>query len=671
MQATLSKIYWHCTLASWVIYFRFGLISWIWVHNFNQDLYIPIDIHPNEIDNTDASIIQSGIPTSIKWDYLLKIAASGEVSLLDSRLSLLKSQEIFIIWDSIQDRVIIDFVHNKLPIYAGLSRIQAVVVTPGASLVLDQTDPVFVDNALPSIRAKIMFVFWNSFSSLNPAQALRSWAGAHSGPMSSRHGLMYLIDEASRFNSPLFFSDLFTSDNLSALEYMGYLSQINTLVIENKIINIDRTNKMTDFIFDEINNNILLGDNDYAHLIDLQSDCNLAPNYRGDEASMGSLSLPCKKLLINQAITNPSDPLVLGGDFSTSPLGDPATAQQVFGYIASHPWLKVATTNDLSTDNRTLEALNSLSTAMNSGNNPGNNTETLVQRQVSTAIRQSPPNQLSLLARSIYSVLIKPAEPGLASLHSAYIGQLGLLLKGAEWAEAPTASQNCSTDLDYDGANECILSTETVYAVIEPQGGYIPVLFFKDAQGVHQIIGPTWEFYVGLSDPSEWNPGFGLRGDPAQLLGAFQDQFTDWQTYSPEITHDEIILRDITGSIAKSFSIAGDRIQIQLQNMSESQKIPIPLAVDPWTRFTPEWGPKYSGITAGNSYIWGVDPGMMVKVTSTGKLDGYAFNDTLSMMSQPEDPNYDYSLGHYLPFPMAVVDIYPSNESTITIEILP
>ncbi len=315
--------------------------------------------------------------------------------------------------------------------------------------------------------------------STSPGTPLLGWCAF--GTTNSRHGLLYLIDEASRFDSPLFFSDLFTSDNLSALEYMGYLSQINTLVIENKIINIDRTNKMTDFIFDEINNNILLDENDYAHLIDLQSDCNLTPNYRGDEALMGSLSLPCKKLLINQAITNPSDPLVLGGDFSTSPLGDPATAQQVYGYIASHPWLKVATINDLSTDNRTLEALNSLPTAMNSGNNPDNNPEMLVQRQVSTAIRQAPPNQLSILARSIYSVLTKPAEPGLASLHSAYIGQLGLLLKGAQWAEVPTASQYCSIDLDYDGANECILSTETVYAVIEPQGGYIPVLFQRRA----------------------------------------------------------------------------------------------------------------------------------------------------------------------------------------------
>ncbi len=637
----------------------------------NQDIYIPIDTHPNGTVLRADSYGHLGILTRLNWDYLLKIAASGEVSLLDSRLSQLESQEIFIIWDSMQDRVIIDFVHNQLPIYDGLSRVQAVVAAPGGNLVLDQTSPVFVDDALPTARTKIMFVFWNSYSSLNPAQALRSWAGAHSGPMSSRHGLLYLIDEASQSNSTLFIYDLFTPGNISALEYSGSLSQINRLVRENTIINIDNTNGKSIFIFSRLNNNILFGDNDYAHYINLQSDCNLTPNYKGDEVSVGSLSLACKKLLINQAITYPSDPLVLGGDFSTSPFGDPATAQQVFGYIASHPWLQTATINDLSTEKRTLEALNSLSTAINSGNNPGNITETLVQRQVSIALRQAPANQLSILAQSIYSELTKPAEHRLASLRSAYIGQLGLLLKGAEWAEAPTAIQTCSIDLDYDGENECILSTDSVYAVIEPQGGYIPVLFSKDAQGVHQIIGPTWEFSVGLSDPSKWNPGLGLQGDPAQLLGAFQDQYTDWQTYSPEITHDEILLRDKAGSIAKSFSIAGDRIQIHLQNVPQSQKVPVPLAVDPWIRFTPDWGQKYSGKIAGNSYIWGLDPGIMVKVTSTGKIDAYAFNDTLSMMSRPEDPNYDYSSGHYLPFPMAVVDIYPSNESYITIETLP
>ncbi len=58
-----------------------------------QDLYIPIDIHPNEIDNTDAPIIESSISTGMNWDYLLRIAASGEVSLLDSRLSLLNNED--------------------------------------------------------------------------------------------------------------------------------------------------------------------------------------------------------------------------------------------------------------------------------------------------------------------------------------------------------------------------------------------------------------------------------------------------------------------------------------------------------------------------------------------------------------------------------------------------
>ena len=52
-----------------------------------------------------------------------------------------------------------------------------------------------------------------------------------------------------------------------------------------------------------------------------------------------------------------------------------------------------------------------------------------------------------------------------------------------------------------------------IFIVIEKDGGYIPFVFTRDAQGIHQIIGPTWEFIIGLSDPSSWDIKLGVRSE--------------------------------------------------------------------------------------------------------------------------------------------------------------
>jgi hypothetical protein len=225
--------------------------------------------------------------------------------------------------------------------------------------------------------------------------------------------------------------------------------------------------------------------------------------------------------------------------------------------------------------------------------------------------------------------------------------------------------------LDYDNATECILADKTKFLVIEPQGGYIPFFFSLDAQGVHQIIGPTWEFVVGLSDPSTWQPNLGIRADSAQILGALQDPFSDWKNYTAQIEGNAINLIDNSGAISRSFTLTDDGVDIQIQTSLDVNKTIIPLVVDPWTRFTPGWGNLYFGEISGSSYTWGLQSGIRVRISSSAPISTYAFNDTFSMMSKPEDPNFDYSPGHYLPFPMAVIEVNNSNEYSISVDILP
>jgi hypothetical protein len=59
----------------------------------------------------------------------------------------------------------------------------------------------------------------------------------------------------------------------------------------------------------------------------------------------------------------------------------------------------------------------------------------------------------------------------------------------------------------------------------------------------------------------------------------------------------------------------------------------------------------------------GILEGKMIKLHSTNPITTYTFNATRKALFAQEDPNFDYTPGHYLPFPMAVVEV-TSHETT-------
>ncbi len=195
--------------------------------DLENDIYIPIDTNPG---GTFALLTHdnSEIRSDLQWDYLLKITRTGDAGIIDSQYAPVNGPLLFVIFDSSQDRIIIDVMHNHLPIYPGITRLQAIVTTPGSSIVADRS-AIFAIDSPPPPRVQVVFAFWDTFSASTPAQALRSWAGAHSGPMSSRHGLKYLLDAAERHHTTVFLLDLLTQENLSALDYMHAISQIRDL----------------------------------------------------------------------------------------------------------------------------------------------------------------------------------------------------------------------------------------------------------------------------------------------------------------------------------------------------------------------------------------------------------------------------------------------------------
>ena len=694
-------------------------------NELGKDIYIPLDTNPGGNDQimTNSHVIMK---SEIYWDYLVQINSSRTVEILDGQLSGMTGVEIFVDYDTLQDSIVISLDQSHLPIYARLMKLQVIITPSNQSIVLDKSEPFTVDSPSPS-RAKLLFAFWNAFSSITPAQSLRSWAGAHAGPMSSRHGLKYLLDGVSQNNSTVFMLDLVTPDSLSALDYLNALpiirnmaargtlalTEVGNISVSVKTGEITKSTRL-DYVDNYLNlydtwqvdNNIksiyqfgnfdfvyfwnkygmlnkyydILGSNDYAKYNSSNIPCDLLPFGTTTISNSNDLSLACKALFLSYAWSQPTTPLLLGGDFSTSLLGDPAISSKVFSYIYTHPWIQVLSLNDLITS-RDILSHSSIPTeelpfSYDTGTQqPGiiasNNSEEL-QGKVYKALLQAPKNRLTTLAWQVFSNLTQSSPLELSALKSNYIGQIGFILAGAEWAEDPTSSNTFEVEKDYDGLLECKLTNDNIFAIVEPEGGYIPVVFARDVLGIHQIIGPTWEFIVGLSDASSWNPYLGVRGDSAQYLGAFQDQFDRWKIYDVNGSGNEISMFSKDMTMRKSIIISPNSIHVDILNLLQLQiTSSIPLVIDPWVRYTYGWGDLFYKTTSASTVQWGIISGEVVEIYSTQPINVFSFNDNHDLMSFPENPNYDYSRGYYPPYPMSVAEITASGDYSIDITINP
>jgi hypothetical protein len=82
----------------------------------------------------------------------------------------------------------------------------------------------------------VLLAFWNTVPAYTPAQALRRWDGAHTGPYGERHGLHLLLQAVRRSKVPVVLLDLKTPAALSALDFLGKLPQIQNLSTQGLLI---------------------------------------------------------------------------------------------------------------------------------------------------------------------------------------------------------------------------------------------------------------------------------------------------------------------------------------------------------------------------------------------------------------------------------------------------
>jgi hypothetical protein len=69
--------------------------------------------------------------------------------------------------------------------------------------------------------------------------------------------------------------------------------------------------------------------------------------------------------------------------------------------------------------------------------------------------------------------------------------------------------------------------------------------------------------------------------------------------------------------------------------------------------------------------VWGLEKGPMVRIQTKGPIMIRAFNDSLSLLASPEDPDHDYPAGFYVPFPMAIAEINVQNGYFLRLDRLP
>ena len=81
-----------------------------------------------------------------------------------------------------------------------------------------------------------------------------------------------------------------------------------------------------------------------------------------------------------------------------------------------------------------------------------------------------------------------------------------VLIEAAHWLASPSTSASLK-DIDWDGVDEVVLTSDRFMAVIDPVGGAVPWAFGIGADGQpYQVVGPTMDYYTGdCCRPDYWN----------------------------------------------------------------------------------------------------------------------------------------------------------------------
>lgn len=595
-------------------------------------------------------------------------------------------------------------------------KFQVFITSPGSSIISDFSPP-FRNGDLPPERAPLVLAFWNTFPAYTPAQALRRWDGAHTGPLGERHGLSVLLHNVRRHKVPIVLLDLGNPAYLSALDFIGGYALIKELVNAKLVSLADPLPGSPSYsIFPdglpEWANRYALAEvrqvksrfslpagrigytpnkpvgelSRYAiifariqqqsstfwnqtRLLPVPDQISFVP-----QATMDGLSMSVRQVLLQNALDNSRNGgrkkilLILGGSLIDSNFGDPRAGDATLAYIKSHPWIEVLGEEALiSLPPETVPML--LPGYTNQVDGSGFSPSPQLMKMVSPEGEQTNPlyHMAWESAMALYAPL--PPEPrNLPYLRSNYSGQVGYFKDAAAWVENPFSKSNCHIDPNADGYPDCAIANQQVLSQIGIAGGRMISLIYIDEDGVHQIIAPSTNFIIGLSDPGSWVLDAGEGSDVTGFLGAFFDQTLPWELFNPTFYTGSINLTKKDQRTAKTLSLKNNGVHVNIRTIDE-KTIMIPLALDPWERFSPGWASRYHKEIISNGIAWFIEGGPRVEIQSDHPFAFHSFVDEYPYTINHENPNRSYLPGHYLPFPMAIVQIRGSGVINIDLTI--
>jgi len=518
----------------------------------------------------------------------------------------------------------------------------------------DEITGLTLNGPVPTQRAPLLLTFYDTFAGRFPAEALRSWDGAHTGPRGERHGLKHLLDAVEEYQIPIVLLDMKESANLSALDAMGALPRIKALAEEGLLIlpNVSPNASgleqqivesfgftTSPFLYNpypdpwskyDYRFTFMDDPSHFYHWFRFPTDNIIyIPLVEANESSHPTPdgpTLEIRRTFLETALNqDKKDLLVISDSLSEATWNSPDMVGPIFSYFASRPYIKILNQKDL------------LNFSTISGR-PG--------------------------------LLHKKSDEIFVKMENFYAVANGHVMDYADFWKENLPEQpelRCDFDIDWDNEGECILADENYLAILDPLGARLTYLFTREEDGLHQLIGPSWQVAVGLSNPSTWDLSAGEAADPGAYPGAFADIDDPFKPYEPAIEGNTITFTALDGTRTKTFELTKTGIKAEYQTQ-EPVTTQIPLLVDPDTRFTPDWAKKYTQQNAPGEIAWGLEDGPMVRVQFEGEISMRAFTESLSLLSTPEDPDFDYPPGHYIPFPMAVAEITP-DDGTFTIQL--
>ncbi len=539
---------------------------------------------------------------------------------------------------------------------------------PGSVTPQDETVAIRSDALPPVERAAVLLAFQDVFPAATPAQALRRLDGAHTGPIGGRHGLRYLLQAVERYRVPVVLLDLLTPASLAALDFSGFLPKVQQLQAGALLtlpqvacsspwqaaLDLSRQ-AAQDF-------GLSAGPGVYAcgaetlpgpflQFLTLEDPGHLATDggtrlipvstLPVDQATQDGVSVEVRRLLLQAALSpDPSDLVVLGGSLPVSNWGTEERTGPSFAWMAGHPWVW------------TLSAADLLTYPL--GASPVEPQSLRASPDFWQQAMEGAPNiEITRLAQLANLLLTNRAvDPSVRSLQQAYAGQIGILLAAAGWAEAPAPRADCASDPDRDGRAECLLSDGRCLAVIETNGGRLSHLFCVDDAGAHQLVAPSSQFTLGLSDPSEWDPSRGDGADPAALMGAFNETIGTYDEYTPRFTSEALILTN--ERVTKTFRMTDRGLQVGYQTV-QPLTVRIPLALDAQHFYSSDG--VYQGEIHPGEWTWALSGGPQIVVRSDADLTAWSYESSRLFLGFPEDPDQQFPPGHYLPFPLALVTL--------------